>query len=187
MKTLLQDFRYGLRQLRRSPGFTAVVVATLALGIGANTAMFSVVNAVLLRPLPFRNPSRLVTINGVYPLTFTAGAEPKLVWEEWGRGTSTLEDISVYVTGELNWAGRGRPADVSAAEVSEDFFQLLGVRPIRGRTFLPAEEGVVPADVAVLSYQFWKAHYGLSSHVLGQTIRLNGKPFTVTGKPCRGG
>jgi putative ABC transport system permease protein len=176
----IQDARYGLRILARSPGFSAVAVLTLALGIGANTAMFSVVNAVLLRPLPFRDPGRLVVIEGFYP-ALVPTPQPHLEWEDGAQRIKTLTDFSLYETGEINLAGDGQADRLSAAEVSEDFFSLLGINPIRGRTFLPAEESADHPSAAIISYRAWQSRYSLDANVIGKTIHLNGKLFTVVG------
>ncbi len=181
---LFQDVRFGLRQLRRNPGFAAVVIMTLALGIGGNTAVFSVVNAVLLRPLPFKNPGRLVQIRGVVPLKFTTGSG--LEWRSWAKGTKTLEDISVYATGDVNWAGGGRPMRASAAEVSGAFFQMLGTQPIEGRTFAASDEAASQPSVVILSYSLWKTRWPSGGSAIGETIQINGRPFTVIGVMPRG-
>jgi putative ABC transport system permease protein len=178
LETFLQDIRYGARQLRKNPGFTAVAVLTLALGIGANTAMFSVVNSVLLRPLPFRDPGRLVVVNGFYPALVPT---PQPHQADRAQVVKTLTDFSGYETGEINLAGDGQADRVSAAEVSEDFFSLLGINPIRGRTFLPAEESADHPSAAIISYAVWQSRYSLDSGVVGKTVHLNGKPFTVVG------
>jgi putative ABC transport system permease protein len=180
MQSLLQDLRYGFRTLARAPGFTAVAVLTLALGIGANTAMFSVVDAVLLHPLPFRDSSRLVQTDAS-PRQMTTYPQGHWEWANWAGGTKTLSDISVYEAGELNLAGEGEPDRVPAAEVSVHFFSALGVNPIQGRTFLPAEEALDHPSVAIVSYELWRSHFGLDPNLLGGSIRLNGKPFTVVG------
>jgi len=182
MGTLLQDLRYGLRMLARNPGFTTVAVLTLALGIGANTAMFSVVNAVLLRPLPFRDPGRLVVIDdGLYANRFVPTPQPHFEWADWAERTKTLADFSLYETGEINLAGEGEPDRVSAAEVSGHFFSLLGINPIRGRSFLQAEEAAEHPFAAIVSYKLWQSRYGSDPGLIGKTIHLNGKPFTVVG------
>jgi predicted permease len=180
LEALLQDLRYAVRMLAKRPGFTAVVTMVMALGIGANTAMFSVVNAVLLRPLPFKDPGRLVSINGVYPLAFIS-TKGRFEWKVWANGTKTLQDISVYAAGEVNWAGRGEPARIPAVEVSERFFRMLGVYPIRGRTFVSSEESAPRPDAVILSYQLWKIRCGGDPHILGKTVQLDGRPFTVIG------
>jgi len=181
LETLLQDLRYGLRQLRKNPGFAVVAVITLALGIGANTAMFSVVNAVLLRPLPFQDPGHLVVVEGVYVKRFVPRPKPHFEWAEWAKGTKTLADISLYESGVVNLAGQGEPDRVAAAEVSEHFFRLLGINPVLGRSFLAAEVAAEHPSAAILSYRLWQTCYGSDPGLIGKTVHLNGKPFTVVG------
>jgi predicted permease len=183
LETLLQDARYGLRQLRHNPGFTAVAVITLALGIGANTAMFSVVNAVLLRPLPFRNPGRLVAIHGL-PAARVAHLNglPNFIagWEDWVGKTRTLRGVSIYDTAGVNVAGGEQPEHLPAAAVSANFFQLLGVGAARGRTFLP-QEGSPGHAVAIISYDLWQGRFAADRSIVGKLIDLAGKPYTVVG------
>jgi putative ABC transport system permease protein len=181
LETFLQDVRYGLRQLRRSPGFTAVAVLTLALGIGANTAMFSIVNSLLLRPLPFKDSGRLVVVEWPYANRFVPVPKPHFEWDGWAERTKTLSDFSVYESGMLNLSGDAEPDRVAAAEVSEHFFSLLGVNPIRGRSFLPAEESAQHPFAAIIGYRLWQSRYGADPGVVGRTVHLNGKPFTVVG------
>jgi len=180
LDSLWQDIRYALRMLRKSPGFTAVAVLTLALGIGANTAVFSVVDAVILRPLPFKDASRIVSIEGYYARRFVEKPTLHSEWADWAKGTKTLEDISVYEDGEVNLAGRSQAIRVRAAEVSGNFFDALGVQSLRGRTFTAEEEESAP-QVALLNAGFWKEHYGADPNLTGKAIELNGKPFTVIG------
>jgi putative ABC transport system permease protein len=181
-----QDLRYGLRQLRRSPGFTAIAVLTLALGIGANTGMFSIVNAVLLRPLPFSDSGRIVTVSGIYANGLVLTAKPHFEWADWTQGLKTLSEFSVYEPGEVNLAGGGEPDRVPAAEVSGHLFALLGTNPIRGRSFLPAEEAAEHPSVAIVSHKLWQSRYGSDPGLIGKTVHLNGKPFTVIGVMPRG-
>ena len=141
METLLRDIRYGIRSLLKHPGFTVVAVITLALGIGANTAMFSVINAVLLRPLPYHEPARLVTIweespqRGMYemPVSFAN-------LRDWVDQSHTFEQISAYTFTNLNLTGAGEPARLSTVRSSANLFPLAGAAPQLGRTFLPEED-----------------------------------------------
>jgi len=181
LETSLQDIRYGARQLRKNPGFAVVAVVTLALGIGANTAMFSIVNSVLLRPLPFKNSGRLVVVGWPYANRFVPTPKPHFEWDGWAERTRTLADFSLYENGMINLAGEGEPDRVAAAEVSEHFFSLLGINAIRGRTFLPAEESAEHPSVAIISYKLWQSRYGSDPAVIGRSVHLNGKPFTVVG------
>jgi putative ABC transport system permease protein len=139
MNNLLKDIRYGIRSLLRHPAFTVVAVITLALGIGANTAIFSVVNAVLLKALPFRNPDRLVSVGrapGSDGMPGTAAFE-YLAWHE--KGT-TLDDVAAYSSDNFNLTGQGEPERISGAQVTASFFTTLGVAPLRGRAFLQEED-----------------------------------------------
>ncbi len=184
MKTLRQDLQYGLRMLARSPGFTAVVVVILAVGIGATTAVFSVVNALLLRPLPFREPQRLVTawerdpqrgyeMNNVAPATLA----------DWKAQNRVFEKMAAFfgVDLELNLTGDGEPQRIVGVPVSADLFELLGVGPLRGRTFLSAEETPGQDQVVILSHGLWQQRFGRDPQVLGKTITLDGRSHLVVG------
>ncbi len=181
MGTLLRDLRYGIRMLLRTPGFTAVVVVTLALGIGANTAMFSVVNAVLLRPLPFKDPGRIIVFQGVSALDFNPFGNRVALWPGWVEKSKTLEDISLYEAGELNLVGAEEAERVTAAAVTGHFFALLGIAPLRGRTFLSQELESGYAAISVISYRLWRERYASDPSAVGRVIHLNGKPFTIVG------
>jgi putative ABC transport system permease protein len=176
-----QDVRYGLRQLRKNPGFTAVVILTLALGIGANTAIFSVVNAVLLRPLPYSSPDRIVAISGIYPMKFSPQPTFHWEWDEWADHTESLEDLATYSTGDLNFAASGvEPERIAGAEVTQDFFKIFGIEPIAGRTFLREEEIRNHPYVAVISATLAR-RFGAPTDAIGRTFLMNGKPTTVVG------
>ncbi|WP_420130058.1 ABC transporter permease [Longimicrobium sp.] len=187
MDTLLQDLRYGLRMLSRTPGFTLVAVLTLALGIGLNTAIFSVVNGVLLRPLPFREPDQLVRLHHVHPEKAAEGGpfSPQDL-EDLRAGANGFESLAAYIhePGEtaLNLAGDGgEPAVVQGASVSKEFFPLLGVNAAIGRTLRP-EENVPGNDrVAVLSDALWRSRYNADPSIVGKTVTLEDRPTTVVG------
>ena len=181
MGTLLQDLRYGIRMLAKSPGFTALAILTLALGIGANTAIFSVINSVLLRPLPFHEPGRLVALwqtesaPGNFPLT---GPD----YLDWQAQSRTLEATSLYSWERTaNASGTGQSEAVSVSSTQADFFALLGVQPRIGRTFDPGEDQVGKNHVAILSNAFWHRQFGGRSDVLGKTIELNDESYSVIG------
>ena len=182
-ETLRQDLRYGLRMLRKNPGFTAVAVLTLALGIGANTAVFSLVDTILLGPLPYRNPAELLLVSETVPqmggdLEVGVAAGEYLDYRDRNRSfvqTGAYEDAGFNLTGE------GNPLRVNAAAVTASVFQLLGVPPMLGRTFTPEEERFGAAPVAVLSYSLWQRHYGADAGILGKTIKLDEKPYAVVG------
>lgn len=182
MATFLQDIRYAFRTLGKSPGFTAIVVLTLALGIGANTAIFSVVNAVLLAPLPYRQPSQLVRVwisniprgDKIAP---ASGGD----FAEWKSGNSVFSGIAASSNEIFTLTGAGEPQNVIGYQFSADYFRLLGTRPELGRTFLDEEDRPGGADVVVLSDAIWRRAFAADPHIVGQSITLTGKPFTVVG------
>jgi putative ABC transport system permease protein len=181
MRTLLQDLRYGIRMLAKSPGFTALAVITLALGIGANTAIFSVINSVVLRPLPFHEPGRLVALwqtesaPGNFPLT---GPD----YLDWEAQNHTLEASSLYTWDRTaNASGSGEPQAASVISTQANFFAVLGVQPQIGRAFDPGEDQDGKNHVAILSNAFWQRQFGGSSDALGKTIELNNEPYSVIG------
>ena len=175
---LMADLRYGLRQLSRNRGFTAVAIVTLALGIGANTAIFSVVNRVLIRPLPFEDPSHLVMLWQRVPHFGTnAFTTPDfLTWQK-----QMLVSIAATAEEGFNVGAGSRPEHVPGSLVSGDFFSLLGVKPTVGRTFLPDEDQPDGRRVVILSYGFWQRDFGSDPGVVGKPLLLNGEPFTVIG------
>jgi len=174
---LRQDIRYGLRQLRRSPGFTAAAVVTLALGIGANTSIFSVVNAMMLRPLPVRDPAQLVEVAQGGP-TFSYPAFRRFRDEN----HVFLGVLGVYWQKGLDATINGQAETLDAQLVSGNFFSLLGVDAVSGRTFTTEEDGLPGRNpVAVISYGYWKKRFGLDPSVVGKSITLNKTPFTILG------
>lgn len=181
-ETTLRDIRFGLRMLRKNPGFSVVAVLTLALGIGANTAIFSFVNAILLRPLPFKEPHALVRVyenhveNGW--MKNSVGAP---VLGEWRRQSTVFEGLAGRGSGSLILTSKGQPERLSGSRVSANTFALLGVAPILGRDFLPEEETHGKHQVALLSYELWQRRFGADTNVIGQTITLNSEPWLVIG------
>ncbi len=184
MDSILHDLRYGLRTLLRSPGFTAVAVITLALGIGANTAVFSIVNAVLLRPLPYRAPQQLVKIWGQYT---TQGipqnwiSEPE--WWDMQRDLRSFSDLAAYVTGggaNLSTPGT-EPARITRNAATASLFPLLGVKPALGRTFTQDEDQPGHDKEVLLSYACWQSKFGGDPHLVGNTVELNLEKYTVVG------
>ncbi|MEE9235056.1 MAG: ABC transporter permease [Candidatus Acidoferrales bacterium] len=180
METLWQDLRYGARMLTRNPGFTAVAVLTLALGIGANTAIFSVVNAVLLRPLPYKNPERLVMIRDVQPQTGdTPGSFPEYL--DWKEQIRIFDDVATYFNTAPTLLGEGQPERFDGVRASASLLPLLGVEPVLGRNFLPEEEQPDGERVAMISYALWQRRFGADPSVLGRTLNLNGRSSTLVG------
>jgi putative ABC transport system permease protein len=182
MKNLIKDLRFGIRGLLKNPGFTLVAVATLALGIGANTAIFSIVNAVLLRVLPFKEPDRLVMVwerraNSGRANLPISGHE----FVAWRERAHSFEALTLWQPDGLNLTGRGDPLTVEAAEASADFFSVIGVSPLLGRTFAPGEDKAGGAKIAVLSQKLWSQRFGADRSIVNQNIILNDQSYTVIG------
>ncbi|PYJ96454.1 MAG: ABC transporter permease [Verrucomicrobia bacterium] len=178
----MNDLRYAFRQLLKNPGFAAVAVLTLALGIGANTAMFSVVNAVLLRPFPFKNPDRLVWIweNNLSKNVPINPASPANLMD-WRNQSRVFESLSAWNGESFNLTGEGEPERILGAKVFANFFEVLGVQPILGRTFLADEDRAGANPVALLSYGLWQRRFGGDTNILGKSLTLHGQSFTVIG------
>jgi putative ABC transport system permease protein len=182
MGTLAQDLRYGLRMLARSPGLTVTAALALALGIGANTAIFSVVDAVLLRPLPYDDPDRLVMVWNRYPkmnLQRAAVSGPDFV--ERRDENHVFEQVAAFIDGNLNLTSAGEPERLRAVRASASLFPLLGVRPALGRTFLTEEDRPGSSQVAVVSHGLWTRRFGSDPRLVGRPLTLNGTPHTVVG------
>ena len=180
MGTLLHDMRYAIRTLLRAPGFAIIAVLTLALGIGANTALFSVVNGVLLDPLPYPAPDRLVAVYGSTP-GFAHGPISYPNFRDWQRDTRTLSSLALYHNEDYNFTGAGEAERVSGYMISANFFHTLGVSPMLGRGFRAEEDVVGAAPVVVLGGGFWKRRFGGSPAIIGTSIDLNGTAYTVVG------
>ena len=180
----MRDIKYSFRRLLKSPGFTAVVVLTLGLGIGANTAIFSVVNTVLLQPLRYREPDRLVTINHFYRSVALNNLEAPVSapgFRDYRDKTKSFEGVAVETGWAANLTGTGDPERVPASRVSGDYFRVLGVAPQLGRTFGRDEDEPGKNKVVVLSDGLWKRVFGADRGVVGKTVQLNGQSFTVLG------
>jgi putative ABC transport system permease protein len=179
MRTLIQDLSYGVRTLRKNPGFTAVVVLTLALGIGANTAIFSVVNGVLLRPLPFRNPSRLVLIaeKSSFPVISTSYEN----YQDWRDQGHSFESMEATRSGSITLTGAGEPERLNVRMATAGLFSMLGINAQIGRTFLAEEDRAGGAPVALLSHGLWQRRFGGSPDIIGKTINLDLQPYTIVG------
>jgi len=181
IETVFQDLRFGLRMMARKPGFTAVAVLTLALGIGANTAIFSVVNAVLLRPLPFRNPGRIVALFNASTENPSARGEfsyPDFI--DYQARAHSLENTAAYSISGAVFSRNNEPEVVFGADVSAELFPVLGAEPLLGRGFMAEEDRPGGAPVVVLSYEFWQNHFGGDLQIIGQTVKLSGN-YTVIG------
>ncbi len=180
MGNLLGDFRYALRSLLRQPTFTAVAVLTLVLGIGTNTAIFSVIKAVLLNQLPYQQPDRLVVLWEQSPTGATDLVAP-LTYGDWKSESKSLQSMAAYRSLRYAFAGDGQPLDVPSVRATPNVFSLLRVNPLLGRAFLE-EEGQPGADhVAILGQAFWERHFGGSPGVIGRKIQLDAQPYTVVG------
>src|SRR5271165_5033195 len=180
LETLLQDLRYALRMFRNSPGFTSVAILTLALGIGANTALFSVVNAVLLNPLPYPQPDRLVAIYARVPaFHYSSIAYPNFL--DWSRDNHSFSALAAFRGESFNLTGLGDAEHLSANMVSASFFPVLGVSPLIGRGFIDQEDQLGGAPVALISEGLWKRKFGASPDVLGKSLTLDGKLYTLVG------
>jgi predicted permease len=181
MSTLFQDLKFGLRMLAKNPGFTAVAVLTLALGIGANTAMFSVVYGVLLRPLPYPHPERIVQISRTYRgegvfSSFTANA-----FDFWQEHRDPFQHLAASTGVGFNLVGAGQAERIHALRVSPEYFDVYGVRPYLGRSFTLDEDRMGGPNVAVLDYGLWKQHFNGDAGAIGRSVSLDGAPYTVIG------
>jgi putative ABC transport system permease protein len=190
METLWQDFRYAIRMLRKNPGFTVVAVLTLALGIGANTAIFGVINGVLLRPLPYKDPSRLVVVWNDYgdsgqslpavsPSDYNDYIHRSQLIEEWGATGGGGGGAQTLVT--QSSTGEEVPEKIDARFVSANLLSMLGVNPMLGRNFTAAEDVVNGPNVAMLSYKFWRQRFAADPNIVGKSFRLNDKDVSIVG------
>jgi predicted permease len=180
MNTLLQDLRFAVRMLRQAPMFAAIAILTLALGIGANTALFSVVNGVLLNPLAYPKPGQLVAIYGKTP-----GIEHAPInypnFQDWQRETKTFSSMAMYRNQDYTFTGTGEGERVRGYMISADFFSTLGVAPVLGRTFRIEDDQPGAAPVVILGGGFWKRKFGASLEIAGKTMTLNGTSYTIVG------
>jgi predicted permease len=180
MYNFLQDVRYGLRMLRRKPGFTFVVILTLAVSIGANTAVFSAVNGVLLSSLPFPNPEQLVSIYCTTPKLREAPCSfPNFV--DWQKENHTFADMAVHLATDYSLTGAGEPEELHGWKISSQLISVLGIKPILGRAFLPQEDEIGGQPVALVSEGLWKRKFGGSSNILRQSLTLSGKSYAIVG------
>jgi predicted permease len=180
LEELLQDLRYAARMLRKNPGFTLIAVLTLALGIGANTALFSVVNGVLLNPLPYPNPEQLVTLHASKP-NFETGSISFPNFRDWRDNNRTFSAMAVIRSFGFSLTGRGEAERLPAKLVSSDFFSLLGVQPVIGRAFAAGEDEIGAAPIVMISAGLWRRKFASSPDALGKTLTLDGKDYTIVG------
>ncbi|HVH55783.1 MAG TPA: ABC transporter permease [Vicinamibacterales bacterium] len=180
LETLVADLKFGARSLRRNPMFAAVAIITLALGIGANAAIFSVVNTVLLRPLPWTDPDRAVMIWSKWTaFDKTWVAEGEIV--DYRKRSRTLSNVAGWSEGQINITGDGEPERVPYAAVSANLFSVFGVSPQQGRAFTPAEDIPNGPDLVVIAHGLWTRRYGADPSIIGRSIQLNGRPYQVVG------
>ena len=180
METLLQDLRYGFRMLVKNPGFTAVATLTLALGIGANTSLFSVINGVLLSPLPFPQADQLVTLHENKP-NFEGGSVSYPNFKDWQRDNHTFSSMGIARRYAFSLTGIGDAEQLPGEFVSSDFFPVLGVKPVLGRTFVQEEEQVGAGPVALISQGLWERKFSSAPDILGKNITLDARDYTIVG------
>ncbi len=185
MSALFADLRYALRVLLRTPSFTLATVAVLALGVGANTAIFSIVNTVLLRPLPYEAPDRLVRLFHVPPQSTFPGMRQFSVspanFFDWKRDAASFEGMAIYAFRQFTITGGSQPESVVAGAVGADFFEVVRAQPALGRVFRADEVSPDRSHVVILSHGFWQSHFGGAPDAVGKTLTLNGDPFTIVG------
>lgn len=183
MQALFQDVRHAIRMLAKNPAFTLIAVLTLALGIGANTAIFSVVQNVLLRPLPYPEPDRLVEISNSYPPNIPRIGLSPGDYADWARDSTTVSAMGAYtsISQGFNLTGEGDTQRVQASYASASFFPMLGVRPVTGRSFIPEEDRAGAAPAVMLSYRLWQSRFGADPAVVGRAIQLDSQRYTVAG------
>jgi predicted permease len=177
---LLKDLTHAIRMLRRSPGFTFAAIAALALGIGANTAIFSVVNAVLFRPLPYPEPDRIMLFETVAPGGKNTGGSPAK-FEHWLRQTAVTQDVAAYNTGFMNYTGGTVPEQLKSAQVSAGFFKLFGAPMLQGSAFTAAQDLPQAGKFVVISKTLWQQHFASDPQIVGKSISLSGEPHVVVG------
>jgi putative ABC transport system permease protein len=187
MDVFWRDVRFAVRSLLRSPAFTAIAVLTLAIGIGANTAIFSVVYSVLLRPLAYKDPEQLISMRAAYSATDAQdipASQPE--YHDYLQGVSALQDLAAVYPISINLTGLGEPQRIQASVVSDNYFRLLGVRPAMGRDFTPDDDRGQIGYVVIISHQLWQNRFGGDPGVIGKTVRLDDDPMTIIGIMPRG-
>ncbi|HEY6232631.1 MAG TPA: ABC transporter permease, partial [Pyrinomonadaceae bacterium] len=180
MNTLLKDIRYGVRSLLKHPGFTAIVILTLAVGIGASSAIFSVVNTVLLRPLPYRQAERIVVIQELDPTGKRVQVTPAN-FLDWRAQNTVFEQLAAILTRPANLALADQAERLDLAMTSANFFSVFGTEPARGRFFIPTDEQAGHPPVVVISHALWQRRFGGDESVIGKPLTLDGNSYTVVG------
>ena len=185
MSRILEDFKFAVRHLLKSPGFTSIAILIMALGIGANTAIFSVVHAVLLEPLPFHDPDRLVQIWHVPPQSSFPGMTRFAVsaanFLDWQKQNDVFSEMALASGGGFDITGQGKPETIRAATVTSNFFSALGVRPIYGRVFLSQEDQPGHNQEIILTYKLWQSRFGSDPNIVGKSVTLDGTPYNIVG------
>jgi putative ABC transport system permease protein len=180
LERLMQDLRFGVRMLVKSPGFSAVAILTLALGIGANTALFSVVNGVLLNPLPYPNPEQLVTLAESKP-NFDSGSISFPNFRDWRKDNRTFSMMGISRSYSYSLTGRGEAEQVGAEFISSDYLAVLGVKPVIGRLFREGEDEIGASPIVLIGEGFWNRKFGAAPDIVGQGLTLDGRTFTIVG------
>lgn len=180
LEDFLQDLRYAARQLRKSPGFTAVVVITLALGIGLNSALFSIIDTVLLHPIPWPHPSELVCVDASKP-NFETGSISYPNFRDWQRENHSLRALAIFRATSFTLTGSGNAEQIRGDYLSSDFFSLLGVKPVLGRLFAPGEDEIGRGPIAVIGAGMWARKFGARPDVIGKTLNLDGRAYAIVG------
>ncbi|MFL6541535.1 MAG: ABC transporter permease [Chthoniobacterales bacterium] len=178
---MITDLRYALRQLLKNPGFTAAAILTLALGIGACSAIFSVVNGVLLRPLDYPTADRIVVLREAQPPQFPEFSTAPPNYIDWTKQAKSFEQIAAYTGAQMNLTGEGEPKRLIALRATANYFSVYGIQPQLGRWYSAEEDAPGKNHVVVLSYQFWQRVFGGAANVIGKQVQLNGEPYTIVG------
>lgn len=181
METLIQDLRYAIRSLRRSPGFVAVAVLTLAVGVGANTAIFSAVEGVLLRPLPYKDPDRVVFIQEKRAVTGQPNSVSPLNYLDWKTQSTAFDKMAAVRFNPATITALDAPVQVRGLRVTDQYFDVFGVRPLLGRTFVAGDDAPTASKVVILSQHLWSTRFGSDAAIVGRPVRVDGEPFTIVG------